>query len=369
VAELTCPYCWKGTREKQLLQFCPEQCGRGDTRTFFPSSAKACPHGRQPSKTRFCPSCQKMLEHDYITTKSHIIAMIGSRQSGKSTYVGVLVNELRNRIGPMFNNMCAELVGDRSRIRYRDVFAGPMYGKGETLQATSPVRTQYQLDPLLLMLKFPRRRMLREQLTAAMMIFYDTSGEDVLKADNLENLVDYLDAAAGIVLMIDPLQISSVARSVADSVPKPSSSHDQVEIVQRLAELLRTRRGMAADKKISTPLAVAIGKTDALGSALPANSVVRRPGAHDGAYDDADGWFVHDELRATLSGWADGEALLNTVDANFSKNRFFGVSALGVTPPEQGRISASGIHPLRVEDPLLWLLGRFRLIPVRKAKR
>jgi len=114
---------------------------------------------------------------------------------------------------------------------------------------------------------------------------------------------------------------------------------------------------------------VTVAKTDALAASLPANSVVRRAGRNDGVYDDADGQYVHDELRATLSGWADGEDLLNTVANNFSNYRYFGVSALGVPPPNGSHVAVSGIHPLRVEDPLLWLLGRFGLVPVRKAKR
>ncbi len=367
MAELTCPYCWEETRENKLLRFCPELCKR--ERTFFPAAAKACPHGKLPSRARYCPHCKKTLDHDYITTKSHIVAMIGSRAAGKSTYVGVLVRELKNRVGPAFNGMSTELVGDKSRQRYSEVFAGPLFDKGEVVAATSPVRVQYKLDPLLFMLRMPRRGMLRERLTAAMMIFYDTSGEDLLHDTNVEMLVDYLNAASGIVLLVDPLQISSVRRGIHDDVPVPPNSYDQIAIVQRLAEQLRQRRGLVGDKKIDTPLAVAVAKTDALGAALPANSVVRRPPHHDGFYDDADGQFVHDELRATLSGWADGEDLLSTVANNFSRYRFFGVSALGTTPPDHSHVAASGIRPLRVEDPLLWLLGQFRLVPVRKAKR
>lgn len=368
MAEVLCPYCWEGSKVKQLHQFCPERCGRDD-RVFYPASAKACPHGQQSSGGRFCPHCDKLLEYDYITTKSRIIAMIGSKEAGKSTYVGVLIHELRNRIGTAFNGMSTELVGDKSRARYREVFAGPMYDNGVTVGGTDSVRARYRLDPLLFMLRFPRRRLLGEQLTAAMMIFYDTAGEDVLLDENIERLVDYFDAADAIVFLVDPLQISSVRRGVDDSVPVPEVPADQVVIVERLAALLRQRRGMGSAQRVATPLAVAVAKTDALGAALPANSAVRRPGCHDGFYDDGDGQYVHDEVRATLSGWADGEALLNAVATHFSSYRFFGVSALGVTPPAEGKISPSGIHPLRVEDPLLWLLGRFGLVPVRKAKR
>ena len=206
-------------------------------------------------------------------------------------------------------------------------------------------------------------------LATAMMVFYETAGEDVLGDENIDRLVDYFDAAEAIILIVDPLQISSVRRAVDDSVPLPHSAANQVEIVQRLAELLRRRRKMSGGQKISTPIAIAIGKTDTLSESLPTNSAVRRQGAHDGVYDDADGQYVHDEIRATLSSWADGEALINTVANNFANYRFFGMSALGITPPDNQHVSSSGIHPLRVEDPLLWLLSKFGLVTVRKAKR
>lgn len=372
--DLICPYCFKTTKRKELHQRCPEECHT--EAEYFSSKAHRCPHGRQSSTSRFCPHCQHRLEYDYITTQSRVIAMIGSRQSGKSTYVGVLIHQLRNSVGAAFNGMSAELVGDSSRNRYRELFAGPMFERGETVAATNPIRAQRRLEPLLFMLRFPRprrpisqQRILRDRLTAAMMIFYDTAGEDILKEDRLGRLGDYLNAADGIVFIVDPLQISSVRRALGDSTPVPQNAPDQVEMIQRLAELLRERRGMSTTQRIPTPLAIALTKTDALTGVLPDQSALRQPGPHHGVYDEADGRHVHDETRATLSTWAGGDSLLNTVHNNFSDYRYFGLSALGVPPTGQTQISHTGIHPLRVEDPMLWLLGRFRQIRVRKAKR
>lgn len=367
MTDLICPYCWESSTAKQLRRFCPEQCG--PDRTFFAATARTCPHGRPCPGARFCPHCTKLLEYDYITTKSRIIAMIGSRESGKSTYVGVLIHELSNRIGAAFDGMSTELVGDKSRTRYREVFAGPMYDEGVTLDVTNSVRAMHKLEPLLFMLRRPCRGVFGKRLDAAMMIFYDTAGEDVLNDEKIDLLVDYLAAADGILFMVDPLQISSVRREIDDGVPVPDQQYDQVAILTRLAALLRQRRGSTAGKLLDTPIAVAVAKTDALGAALPLHSTVRRASAHEGAYDDGDGRFVSDEVIATLSGWSDGEALVRAVANNFTHHRFFGVSALGITPPEKGVISPTGIHPLRVEDPMLWLLGRFGLVPVRKAKR
>jgi GTPase SAR1 family protein len=353
MAELRCPYCWQECRQNQLLAHCPEHPGERD---FYPASQKACPHGERPAGGRYCPHCRKPLEHDYITTKSRTIAVIGSRQSGKSTYVGVLIHDLQNRIGADFNGMATVLVGDRSRQRYREVFKGPMYDKGRMVDFTDGLRQRYSLDPLLFMLRFPRRTLLGDRLTAAMMVFYDTAGEDVLNAQRAEGLVDYLDAADGILFVVDPLQVGSVRRRVDDSVPLPVDESDQVAVVERIAELLRRRRNLPAQKKLDVPFAIALAKTDALDNALPPDAALRRAHNHRGAYDDADGQYVHDEVRATLSSWADGTRLLDLVDSTFSTHRFFGISALGFTPTDAGTISRRGIRPLRVEDPLLWLL-------------
>lgn len=369
MAELICPYCFQRAKRKELHLRCPEEC-RTDAQ-YFPCAARGCPHGRAPSTAQFCPHCHNRLEYDYITTKSSIVAVIGSRESGKSTYVGVLIHELRNTVGAAFNGMAAELVGDSSRDRYRELFAGPMYEKGETVPFTNVFRAKQRLEPLLFMLRFPKARLLtmKDQLTAAMMIFYDTSGEDILKGERLGRLAAYLDAAAGIIFVVDPLQISSVRRAIGDSTPLPENAPDQVAMIQRLAELLRERRRMTPHQRISTPLAVALAKTDALSGVLPENSALRQRGIHRGDYDDADGRHVHDETRATLSSWADGDILLNTVHNNFSTYRYFGFSALGVAPVSKDQISPSGIHPLRVEDPMLWLLAQFGHIRVRRAKR
>jgi Double-GTPase 2 len=369
VAELICPYCFQRAKRNKLHLRCPEEC-RTDAQ-YFPCVAQKCPHGRVPPTARFCPHCHNRLEYDYITTKSSIVAMIGSRESGKSTYVGVLIHELRNTVGTAFNGMSAELVGDSSRDRYRELFAGPLYQKGETVPVTDAIRAQRRLEPLLFMLRFPKARhpIGWNQLTAAMMIFYDTSGEDILKEDRLGRLAAYLDAAAGIIFVLDPLQISSVRRAIGNAAPLPENAPNQVEMIQRLAELLRERRKMTPRQRISTPFAVALAKTDALSGVLPEHSVLRQRRMHRGNYDDADGQHVHDEMRATLSSWADGDVLLNTVHNNFSTYRYFGFSALGSPPASKTQISPSGIHPLRVEDPMLWLLAQFGHIRVRRAKR
>lgn len=373
MSTIKCPYCWNLVRERELLRHCSDICekalpdGTRQHATYFPARDSHCPHGGEPPTVRYCNDCKERLEHDYITTPSRVIATIGSTESGKSTYVGVLIREMQNRVGDSFGGMSTELVGDASRERYRTAFANPLYAEGRTVNKTDLAA---RLDPLLFMTRKRRRRALPlpDRLVAGMNVFYDTAGEAIMNETNLGPLAKYIDAADGILFVLDPLQFSSVRRVVDDNTLVPSAAHNQVQMLQRTAELLRERRGLPATRTITTPLAVVLAKIDTVTDLLPASSVLLHASGHDGAYQEADGRQVHDEVRAVLSTWTDGKQLLNVVDNSFSKYRFFGVSALGDAPVAQGTVSPSGIHPLRVEDPMLWLLAQFGLISTRKAR-
>ena len=356
-----CPHCWADVAT--VLRHCPEACA--GNRMFFPRTQKLCPHGVEPSTASYCPHCRRRLEHDYITTRSRVVATIGSSDSGKSTWIGVLVRELRNR-GREFGGMTTELVGDASKERYRAVFEKALFTEGRTLPRNDSIRAEQRPEPLLVMTRRPLAdRWWRRagRLLVGMNVFYDTAGEDVLRRENLELLVKYVDGADAIVFALDPLQVPSVRREVGDRVPLPDRAPDQADVLARVAELIREQRGLAADVRISTPLAVVVTKTDALGP-LPAGSLLTRPGTPKGFYDEAEGQQMHDEVRALIAEWAEGPHLLGVVDGAFADARFFAVSALG-TPPATPTELAGRILPLRAEDPMLWLLARFGLVPRR----
>ena len=364
--DLLCPHCWTTLRGPRCTSAARTPAGT----TPHVSHGAGLPARADADVGAYCPApgCGRRLERDYIDTPSRIIAIVGSSESGKSTYVGVLVNELRNQVGEAFDGASVELVGDASRARYREVFGTYLYEQHRTLRRTDSIRALHALEPLLFMLRFPRRGRLsgRERLTTGITVFYDTAGEDILDADRRGRLGRYLAAADGIVFVLDPLQVPSVRAAVAGSGLLPAVAHDQVEMVQGVAEVLRES---SPDGRITTPLALVVGKTDALADLLPPATVLNRSGPHHAAYDESDGRQVHDEVRAVVHGWTNGATLINLVQNAFPVHRYFGLSALGFPPKSSEELSPEGIHPLRVEDPMLWLLARFGLIPVRGARR
>ncbi len=366
MAPTVCPHCFERRSLKQLDMHCPVPCGK-DAVQFAP--ADACPHGRPPQSARRCPGCGAALEYDYLHTQGRPIALIGATSSGKTTFVSVLVHELRNRVGADFDGMAVEFVGDLSRRRYDEHFGGPLYGRRELPAGTRRIAAEKdeRLVPLLFTLKFPRRglrALARNRVDPAMMVFFDTGGEDVTNHEEMERLARYLTFARGIVLVVDPLQIPGVGVRVPGDVP-PNPMTEQAQVVSQLAARLRAEQRVSLSKRLSVPLAIALSKVDALDSMLADQSPLRRQHTHPGGYDEADGGHIHDDVRAWLHRWY-GPEFDSVVARNFSNYRYFGFSALGL-PPVGNAVDPAGIHPLRVEDPVLWLLAQFGHIAIARS--
>lgn len=140
------------------------------------------------------------------------------------------------------------------------------------------------------------------------------------------------------------------------------------QIAADLAAQLRAHGKGSSRGRVSTPMAVAVTKTDMLRPVLGTHSPLLRNAPHAGGeLDEEDRQAVHEEMRSLMEGWDSG-GLSRQLERDFSELSLFGISALGAPPPANAPADApkAGPRPLRVEDPLLWLLGRRGLLPVRK---
>lgn len=373
MATTTCPYCWSTHQVNELHRRCGERCAQQSATFPVRELTKGrCPHGELPQARRTCPTCGKDLLREYIDGGGRNIAVIGSADSGKSTWVGVLVHQLqRGQVAERFAGMSLGLLGETSRNRYQRDFEQPLFREGRTLRPTSSARVSSP-EPLMFSLRFPHRSRLlgSTRIAPVVTVFYDTAGEDVARAAAMDQLISYLDAAEGIVLLLDPLQMPKVRELVnADQLPGSKTTFtDQLFVVSRLGELLRERSRGSVNKRLTTPLAIALTKLDLFRDTLVPESPLRRPSRHLGSYDEDDGVDVHQEIRGWLDQWYD-PAFDRTVANTFKVHRYFAFSALGDAPIDGNRLSPSGVHPYRLEDPMLWLLARFGAIKTTRGRR
>lgn len=366
MAKLTCPYCFATVARKSLLFRCPGTGpGRGPGCNPPPLFAADGRKSRavhkdcgQTSLLRACPECKHDLASDYCDVPSRIVALVGAKESGKSTYIGVLIHELMNKVGEEFQ-FSLKACDDRTGRRYQRDFEQYLYHDRQVIPVTPSAATELH-DPLVYLLTVQKRRWGRKALT---LVFFDTAGEDLSSSESVDRHLRYLGAADAIVFLVDPLALSGAAADVAPAAlanQQGPASDDPREVIGRITNLLRASENRPAPKRLKQAVALAVTKVDGLRPTVAEHSPMHRARGRAGRLDLTDRGLVDEQVRALLTRWNAGVLDRLLADA-YSAHNLFGLSALGQIP-SGGSLGRFGISPVRVEDPLLWLLHRFGII-------
>ena len=327
------------------------QTGRlGQAFAIKPGNPVRCECG---SPTRpICPECHSDLPQRFAEARSRSMALIGTKASGKSHFIAVVLHELEHKIGPRFKGALTVL-DDPTRKRIDDDLYPRLYKSGVVLEATqSAVGSSATRDPLVTRLSLGSKN--------SNLVFFDAAGEDLQSLDIMEREGRYITQSDGLILLIDPLQIQRVRDDLEGSVELPADTFDVYSMLGRLSGLMREARGIPAKKPIDVPLAIAISKIDALRGLLPDSHPVFALPIHDGRFDRGVARNISESLRAEAVSWV-GERLDGFLKQEFANYCFFGVSALGDSPVN-GRLR-NGVSPHRVEDPVLWMLDQWGAVP------
>jgi hypothetical protein len=398
-SRLYCPYCYSGFTEREIVFRCSGRTGpegkkcspKVDTllrnRTGFTGAlppffdadgrqrASACPACNAESTTKLCPACHSQLPVHFGKVRSRLIALIGAKESGKTVYMTVLVHELMHRVGEDLN---AAISGadDNTRLRFASEYEQPLYRDAQLLPPTKTAGAR-ERAPLVFRLttegRWPLSRNgrpfgLREP-QRTLLSFFDTAGEDLRSAQSVEENLQYLGAADGIVLLLDPLQMRGARQLAAPGsrLPTPGAIGDEpVNVLENVTDLIMAKDRIKASQRISKPLALVFTKMDALLHDLKETSPLLRPPPHKPYFDERDSLDVHTEIQRLLSRW-EGSRIDQIAQKNYRAYRYFGVSALGETPTQENRVSPRGIRPYRVTAPFMWMLAQFGTIPVEKG--
>lgn len=328
-----------------------------------------CPHCKTKSSVRVCPNCHNELPEGVQDNEDMIIAIVGSRDTGKTHFVSVLINELQRRICPSVFNGTFNPVNDAVYNHYRENFYNTVYldKKLQKLTDSGNVRGESPVrKPLIYEMMIPLDAK-GKKVRKFTFVFYDTAGEDLKNEEIMKTVNRYICKASGIIFLLDPLQIMELRLNMTDEEIKSSSSISEEEIepqemvLQRIAKLIREDKGLSRNQKIDTPTAIAFSKFDVLKRFFPKGSIVLEPSSYlrEGTLDKTEWFTVSSEIDAMLKEWGAGGFARN-VDMNFKKYTYCTVSALGQQPVVSktggGKAIRSIPMPHRVEDPFLWIL-------------
>jgi hypothetical protein len=387
MTRLTCPYCYNDFPARRVEYRCTglkgrngKQCGTSRDQILFtqlgvtealPPPFKArgfrsearCPHCENGSPHRICPHCHSQLPVHFGRVDSRMVAMIGAKYSGKTVYTTVLLHELMHRVG---GRLDAAVVGSDERTR--QAFNGDqsqLYDEGVLFDTTATANASRR-PPLVFKVSRSARGRFLDRQRHTLMSFFDTAGEDLKSEESVRLNVRYLRGAGAVILLLDPLQMPGALLGTGarppDATPSGVKVDQPIDVLARITDLLFDAGHGGPSKLIDIPVAVAFSKIDALWNGLPPGSPIRQPAPDVAGYGRRDGEAVHEHVRALLYAWEAGQ-IDQFLTKHYRNFRYFGLSALGAEPSDGRKVSDRGIQPHRVEDPFLWLLSNFKVIP------
>jgi len=318
--------------------------------------------GNRSSTKLKCRACSTQLPLSFLDYKSNakdlLFSIIGAKDTGKSNYIAVLINELRGAFGAQFDTVL-RANDDPTSNRYRDEYYHPLYRDKTVVKVTASALAR-KPEPLSYTLAFGGKSFFGRPKVSqvAFLTLFDTAGEDFNSEDTLSTHNRYIFNSHGIILLLDPLQLPQVRDRLKGSVTLPAIRTDAGDIIDRVARLIRKAYKLRANDLIKIPIAIAFTKCDALRPLMTPGTPLSYVSKHVGYFDESDYEDVAGFIRALIVDWTDG-ALLQQLKLGFKHYGLFGLSALGEAPSGP---KVTAIRPMRVTDPLIWHLARQRLV-------
>jgi Double-GTPase 2 len=385
VATMTpCPFCFNGIDSSNLGYLCANQgnvkcpkevdperqkitgSGAALGRYIEPSEGRkgiaTCSQCQGETRRRACPVCHTPLSIDFAGTRSPMLGMVGSKGSGKTVLMTVMIQQLRKVIALRFNADISIATdnpdGMQSISEYMKGREANLY-KGGLLPEGTPTYEAGRRVPIVLRWRADRK--------STLVAFLDSAGEDFNTQESTSGL-KYLCACDYLIVALDPFSLPGARDQI--NLPKEAVQNaDNVAIyaLHQITEQLRTHYKLKATKKIAVPVAIVFTKIDAFFPVLEEGNPILASAPAGASYDETDGLAVHERMKALLREW-DAWEIESHMSKDYETYRYFGVSALGEQPDyANSHVAAGGVRPHRVADPILWLMSKARMVKAVKS--
>lgn len=387
---VTCPLCWLKFDVGDAMSIAVHESLRGDPvlgpdemLRFLPTSfnddgVPLDPAG-MPAPDVACPHCRKKLPPNYLELDRKIFSIVGAPSSGKSYYLSALIRQLQGSLYKNFGLVLKDLdpSGNMLLTQMKNSLFSAKNPEDAILAKTALEGLMYERYPRFgKMVALPKPMtysVSRDGVEGTSLIFYDNAGEHFEPGLDIEESPGAMHVASSsaILFLFDPAANRNFKARIGNH-PDPQLTIDgrldqQDTILSEMEVRIKRILAIEPSKKISTPLAILIGKCDIWRDLLPQplrETVVG--GKLDLAAVDHNSKILRDFL---ISIDPTIPASAESVSDNI---RYFAVSALGHSPkmllegPCAGKIAPipEKINPIDVEIPAIWALSQStKLIP------
>lgn len=321
------------------------------------STKKVCPE----------PDCHGWLPDSTFEGEDKIISIVGTRGSGKSHYIGVLIKEMMQNIIPEFPGASFMPFSD-TLARYEANYGDRLYKSHQPMPQTPPGQ---MLEPYIFNYRFKGKK---DMLYSYTFVIFDAAGEDL--TDNTLNR--YIEKSAGVIFLFDPMRIDGCKKKLSDDEVDAALGRRQTtdmkdsdmkdlsstfKVLEHTEDLLKRNKKNVEEKKnglkiVKIPMAITLPKYDAFEKILPEGlNDIREESPNVGKFDDENSKNVDAEIRTLLRDEWNAKDVINHIEGSFSNYRYFAVSVLDGSPKNKGGIlRINEPKPHRIQDPLLWIM-------------
>lgn len=308
------------------------------------------------SVTAVCPYGHR-LPPDYLERPTIVVGLVGLTGASKSTYLTVLIDQLyAGALAPLDISVeMDEYSADRFETQYRQLLVDR-----RQLPLTPPLLEEDQSpEPFTLVLRRATRGAPERSLNV---VFFDASGEQLYRKEDLGRFGKFLYVAGGVIVVLSPAVFPGL-RTTADPGEAAIGPARPMQMLVNLADLMRTARGLRKDAWLEgVSASVILSKADKLTGRpdFPAEALRNAP------FTEQSLPRLFEEVRENSARLVDflegcgGSNLLTTMLGRLPDPTLHAVSATGSEP-------AGGLYPqiepLGVLEPLLVLLARHNFLP------
>lgn len=326
---------------------------------FSYSRSESCPHCQNSSYKRVCPNCHNTVMESNLIGKDCIITVLGESGVGKSHFLGVLIKEFYDRIAVAFGGSFEE-VGN-SYQKWEKNFGRELYKNNKILHINDNKEDGFrEISPesLIFRLKF-RKKTIFQKIESVTFIFYEISQENMERESVKEATNLLLSRSDGFIFLHDPLKIPYIRQQMQEKTTNNGTN----SLITTFTTLIQKNNKKTLVDKVDIPIAVVFPKFDMINHLIPSDSLLNSESPHcfNGEFSINDWHNTNTDLNALLKIWGCDD-LLCEVESNYSKYSYFAISALGLNNEPKVDGSIDRPRPHRIEDPILWILKKKKLI-------